>query len=152
MKGVKMNRLFVAVLVAAVLTGSAPAASVFAGEGVPTSAAAAFEGCWRIAADPDATAERGGRHEFQEYLVIESGLVTPVELSKLGFEAAAATFANDVNGNATWTVTLTSTSQGTVTLSCTKTSSTTISGTLVWERNGVVTRYAYTGKEYNAAS
>jgi hypothetical protein len=49
-------------------------------------------------------------------------------------------------------VTLASSSQGTVTLSCTKTSSTTISGTLVWERNGVVTRYAYTGKEYDPNS
>src|SRR3954464_9589071 len=74
--------------------------------------AALFEGFWKLDADPDAAAERGGRLDFREYFIIESGVVTASELSKLGFEPTAATFATDASGNASWTVSMTSRTQG----------------------------------------
>src|SRR5256885_15117786 len=46
--------------------------------------AALFEGMWKIDADADAPAERGGRLDFTEYFIIESGVVTASELSKPG--------------------------------------------------------------------
>ena len=54
-------------LALAVLCGPAPRC-IAAGE------EAQFEGFWKVDADPDNSAERGGRLEFQEYFIIESGV------------------------------------------------------------------------------
>ena len=109
---------------------------------------ALFEGFWQINADPDATAEQGGRLEFEEYFIIESGVVTAQELSKLGFAPQPATFDTDLDGSAKWTVTMTSGTQGTVTLTG-KMSSGKLTGSLTWLRpDGNTYVYAYAGTTF----
>ena len=114
--------------------------------------AAMFEGIWKIEADADAPAERGGRLDFTEYLIIESGVVTASELSKLGFEPATASFSLDASGNTLWTVSMTSRTQGTLTISGVKASGQTMSGTLQWDRDGGSYRYAYSGRPFTPVS
>jgi hypothetical protein len=129
-----------------------PVAS-FAGTTAPAAVVTAvdpsvFEGFWQVAADPDATAEQGGRLEFQEFFIIESGVVTAQELSKLGFAPTPATFSNDVDGSAKWTVTMTSGTQGTVTLTG-KLSGGKLTGSLTWLRpDGNTYLYAYAGSTF----
>ena len=121
---------------------SAPAAVVTAPD------PSVFEGFWKINADPDASAELGGRLEFEEYFIIESGVITAQELSKLGFSPQLATFSNDVDGSAKWTVTLHSNSQGDITLTG-KLSSGKLTGTLVWDKpDGNTYTYAYAGTTF----
>jgi hypothetical protein len=110
--------------------------------------AALFEGFWKLDADPDAAAERGGRLDFREYFIIESGVVTASELSKLGFEPTAATFATDASGNASWTVSMTSRTQGTLTITGWRTTGSAIAGSIVWDRDGQTFRYAYVGQPF----
>jgi hypothetical protein len=110
--------------------------------------AALFEGMWKIEADADAPAERGGRLDFTEYFIIESGVVTASELSKLGFEPATATYSTDAYGNTMWTVSMTSRTQGTLTINGAKTSGNTMTGTLQWDREGGSFRYAYSGRPF----
>src|SRR3954454_1533687 len=110
--------------------------------------AALFEGMWKIDADADAPAERGGRLDFTEYFIIESGVVTASELSKLGFEPATAPFSVDPYGNTLWTVTMSSRTQGTLTINGSKTSGSTMTGTIQWDRDGGSFRYAYSGRPF----
>jgi hypothetical protein len=113
---------------------------------------AVFEGFWKINADPDASAELGGRLEFEEYFIIESGVVTAQELSKLGFAPTLATFSNDVDGSAKWTVTMSSRSQGDITLTG-KLASGRLTGTLVWVKaDGNTYTYAYAGSTFTPGS
>ena len=111
---------------------------------VAPAEASVYEGVWVIAADPDATAERGGRLDFEEYFNFESGVLTAQELSKMGFEPTAATFSTAADGSTSWTVTLTSNSQGTITITGAK-AGTKMTGTIVWDRNGETYKYAYSG-------
>ena len=144
------------VAVAAGLFGSVPSAGrAFAAAPDTVAVAAidtsAYEGVWVIAADPDATAERGGRLDFEEYFAIESGVVTPQELSKLGFEPKAATFTTAADGSVSWTVTLTSGSQGVLTITGAKAGPKMI-GTITWDRGGQTYVYAYSGTATTPAS
>jgi hypothetical protein len=110
--------------------------------------AALFEGFWALDADPDAAAERGGRLDFKEYFIIESGVVTASELSKLGFEPTPATFTTDAAGNTTWSVTMTSRTQGTLTITGWRTTGSAIAGSIFWDRDGQTYRYAYAGRPF----
>lgn len=110
--------------------------------------AAVFEGVWMVEANPDLSAERGGRFEFQEYLMIESGTVTASELCKLGFDPTGATFSTDGAGKITWTVTMTSRTQGVLTITGEQGSGGTIVGSILWDRDGKSYRYAYSGKKF----
>jgi hypothetical protein len=114
--------------------------------------AALFEGFWKVEADPDVTAERGGRLEFEEYFMIESGVVTAQELSKLGFDPTAATFSTDATGKTTWTVTMESRTQGLLTITGSRDAGHMMLGTIVWERDGQVYRYAYSGSPFTPGS
>jgi hypothetical protein len=113
--------------------------------------AAMFEGIWKVEADADAPAERGGRLDFTEYLIIESGVVTASELSKLGFEPATASFSLDASGNTMWTVTMNSRTQGLLTISGVRTTGSTMAGTIQWDRDGGSFRYAYSGRPFTPA-
>ena len=113
--------------------------------------AALFEGMWKLQCDADNNAERGGRLDFQEYFIIESGTVTVSEMSKMGFAPAPATFTTDAAGNTTASVSMSSRSQGDVTITCTR-SGANITGTLVWVRDGQTYTYAYTGIPYTPPS
>jgi hypothetical protein len=117
-----------------------------------STAEAVYEGFWKLDADPDATAERGGRLEFEEYFIIESGVVTAQELSKLGFEPTAATFSTDPTGKVTWIVTMTSRTQGTLTITGARGPSSSIVGSIIWERDGQTYTYAYTGSPFTPGS
>ena len=114
--------------------------------------AALFEGMWKIDADADAPAERGGRLDFTEYFIIESGVVTASELSKLGFEPTTATFSTDAYGNTQWSVTMKSGTQGTLVINGALTSGSTMTGTLQWDRDGGSFRYAYSGRPFTPSS
>jgi hypothetical protein len=137
------------VAVAAGLFGAFPAVpSARAAEPVVAAAAAidtSYDGIWVVTADADAPAEHGGRLDFTEYFNIESGVVTPQELSKLGFDPKAATFSTAADGTISWTVTLDSNSQGTLTITGSRASGGRMSGTLTWVRNGDTFKYAYIG-------
>jgi hypothetical protein len=146
---VKVVKSAACVAVVAGLFGGFPSYRVArAAEPVVATAAVdatSFDGIWVVSADADAPAERGGRLDFTEYFTIESGVVTPQELSKLGFEPKAATFGTAADGSPTWTVTLDSTSQGTVTITGGRAADGRMSGTLSWVRNGDTFKYAYIG-------
>lgn len=129
-------------LVVAVIFGATPNCLATAAE------AALFEGVWKVEADPDRSAERGGRLDFQEYLMIEEGTVTASELCKLGFDPTPATFATDAAGKTTWTVTMTSNTQGVLTITGEQGSSGTIVGTILWDRDGQSYHYAYSGRKF----
>ena len=110
---------------------------------------AMFEGFWQIEADPDATAERGGRLNFEEYFIMESGVVTAQELSRLGFTPATATFGTDIDGSPTFTATLTSGSQGTVVVEG-KLMGGRLTGSITWTRpDGNTYKYAYAGATFS---
>ena len=98
---------------------------------------------WKLAVKPDAAAATAGRDPFTEYVMIDDD-VTAQEMSRLGFGPINPILGTDATGATTFTVTLTSTNHGTVKWTG-KMTATTMSGTLVWTREGKVYNYTFTG-------
>ena len=73
-------------------------------------------------------------------------------MSRLGFEPTTATFTTDATGKVSWSVTMTSRSQGRVTISGSRGTIAALVGEIVWERDGQTYRYAYTGKPFTPPS
>jgi hypothetical protein len=96
---------------------------------------------------PDAAGVTAGRNAFEEYVLIEDDAITAMEMSRLGFGPILPTLGTDASGAITFTVNLTSKNHGTCTWSG-KMTSTTMTGTLVWNRDGKTYNYTFTGTPY----
>jgi hypothetical protein len=106
-----------------------------------------LNGTWRLQVKPDAAAVTGGRDAFEEYVLIEDEAITAHEMSRLGFGPILPTLGVDATGAITFTVNLTSKNHGTCTWSG-KMTTATMTGTLVWNKNGKTYNYTFTGTPY----
>lgn len=105
-------------------------------------------GCWKLLVTPDAASKVGGRLEFEEYIYFEGLTFTGQEIARLGFSPSPITPGTNALGQTTFTVTLTSGTQGTITASGVYLT-TTMSGTFSWLRpDGKTYVYNFTGTQF----
>jgi hypothetical protein len=107
-------------------------------------------GCWKVRVTPDSPSTVDGRLEFQEFIYFEGTTFTGQEISRLGFAPGDLTCGTNALGQTTFTVTLSSGTQGTVSVSGVHLT-TTMSGTFGWTRDGNTYTYSFTGTPYTPA-
>ena len=91
----------------------------------------------------DAAAIAAGHNDFTEYVLIEEDGITAHEMCRLGFGTIVPTVTAGPNGSFNFTVTLTSRNQGTTKWTGNMTT-TTVTGTLVWTKDGKTYNYTFT--------
>jgi hypothetical protein len=107
-------------------------------------------GCWKLTVTPDATSKVGGRLEFDEYIYFEGLTFTGQEIARLGFSPSPITPGTNALGQTTFTVTLSSGTQGNITASGVYLT-TSMSGTFSWVRDGKTYVYNFTGAPFTPA-
>jgi hypothetical protein len=140
--------------------GSWAALAVAAAVVAPTPAARAQEvtqvvpsmptGCWKLVVAPDTSSKVGGRLEFEELVYFEGYTFTGQEIARLGFTPGTITGGTNAAGQTTFSVTLTSGTQGTITASGIYLT-TSMSGTFSWVRDGKTYLYNFTGAPFTPA-
>jgi hypothetical protein len=118
------------------------AAALFA-VGLPAKAQTITYGTWKLTVKADAAAIAAGRNDFTEYVLIEEDGITAHEMCRLGFGTIVPTVTAGPNGSFNFTVTLTSRNQGTTKWTGNMTT-TTMTGTLVWTKDGKIYNYTFT--------
>ena len=106
---------------------------------------------WKLDVKPDAAALVAGRDAYEEYVFIEDDQITAFELARLGFGPILPSLGMDATGAITFTVNLTSRTQGSVSISG-KMTATTMSGTVKWTKDGKVYNYTFNGVPYTPAA
>jgi hypothetical protein len=104
-------------------------------------------GTWQLIVKADNAAKLAGRNDFEEYVLIEHDGITAHEMSRLGFGTIVPTTGLDLLGLITFTVNISSRHHGTCKWEGTMGVST-MSGTLVWTKDGKTYNYTFTGKPY----
>jgi hypothetical protein len=132
---------------AAVVVAPAPSAGA---QEVTQVAPSMPTGCWKLSVTPDASSTVGGRLQFEEFVYFEGYTFTGQEIARLGFTPGTITGGVNAAGQTTFSVTLTSGTQGTVTASGLYLG-TTLSGTFSWVRDGKTYLYNFTGAPFTPA-
>jgi hypothetical protein len=140
MRGI-LKRAICLLAAAAVLTATTPAHGDLSI--VPTIT----YGTWQLMVKPDTAAANAGRHAFEEYVLIEYDGITAHEMSRLGFGTIVPTTGLDALGLITFTVNISSRHHGSCTWKGTM-GVASMSGTLVWTKDGKTYNYTFTGKPY----
>jgi hypothetical protein len=135
-----LKRMLCCLAAVAVLTGGIP---VRADLTVPVIT----YGTWQLIVKADDAAKAAGRHDFEEYVLIEYDGITAHEMSRLGFGTIEPATGLDALGLITFTVNISSRHHGNCKWSGTM-AATSMWGTLVWTKDGKTYNYTFKGAPY----
>jgi hypothetical protein len=137
-------------LAGVVLLGVAPVAIA---ETDPLGLYASPDGTWKLAVVADAAAKSAGRSDFTEFVTIDGLGYTGQEITRLGFTPVTPSTGTNLLGETTFSVTMDSGSHGQWKASGNfNLLYTTMTGTLLWTKEGVTYKYTFTGVRYTPAA